>query len=345
MTRKIGLTVFAALVLVLAIGGTLADEGERPPEFDNAPVREVLTWAQDTLGVGFIYEAEVLLKPGTSEPRRVTASHVLPELHAERTKVLFELLREAGLVPFEVGGLPGPTYRLMDAGTAARNAPIVDSPAQLEGLYYAGLTIRLQRTSVQEVATRIRGRLSPRVGTVETFEITQSLIVTDFVDRLQAAWEVARTAELAAVRDDDMVVEDFVLRNTQADRAAAALERLRERDEGWRLAMHATANVLLISGRRDEVAMVAERARLLDLREARPEYAEDTRVIGVISADPGHVARTLREMFEAQVKAGSVQIGVFDRTRAIVFRGSRYDYERALETVRVLDVAPERNND
>jgi hypothetical protein len=344
MTRKIALTICVGLVLALALGSSRA-QGDDNPEFDDAPVREVLKWAQDTLGVGFIYEAEVLIKPGTNEPRRVTASRVLPESRAERTLVLFELLRGAGLVPFEVGGLPGPTYRLMDASTAARNAPIVDSPAQLEGMVYAGLTIRLQRTSVQEVSSRIRGRLTPRVGSVESFEITQSLIVTDFVDRLYAAWEVARAAELAAARDDDIVVEDFVLRHTAADRAVAALERLREREEGWRVAIHATANVLLISGRRDEVSMVAERARLLDLREPRPEYEEDTRVIAVISAEPAHVARTLREMFEPQIRAGAVQVGVFDRTRAIVFRGSKYDHERARETVRVLDVAPEPGDD
>jgi type II secretory pathway component GspD/PulD (secretin) len=327
------------VAVVLGLSLTTGNAQQAPqPDFDNAPIEDVLSWAQQATGVGFIYEAEVLRRPGTTETRRITASHVMPDTGAERRLLMFELLRSAGLVAFEVGGLPGPTYRLFDATEAARHAPILDNPDEIGDLLFAGLTIRLRRASVQEVSARVRPRLSSGVGAVETFERTQTLIVTDFADRLRAAWDIAQAAEQGAIRDDDTIVRDFALQNTPADRATAALERLREPDEKWRVAVHDTSNVLLISGLRVEVEMVYERARLLDGNLRRPEFEEKTHTVNLLYTDPARVVRTLREMFERQIAAGSVQVGSFDRNRTVVFRGSEYDFERARQTIRLLDV-------
>jgi len=340
MKKSIAAAAVAVVLLLVALSPSRAQDDPKP-EFNDAPITEVLDWAHKSIGVGFIYEPEVLRSPGGEGLRRITARHTQPVTRAERTVLMFELLRAMGLVGFEVGGLPGPTYRLFDASQASRHAPILDRIEDTDGMLYAGLTIRLRRASVQEVSARIRPRLSRGVGAVESFETTQSLVVTDFVDRLQAAWEIVQAAELRALRDDDTVVRDFALRNTPAERAAAGLERLREKDEAWKVSVHETSNVLLISGLRADVERVHERLRLMDGNEARPEFAEKTHTHALLFTDPAPIVRTLRDMFAQQISAGSVQIGSFDRTRTIVFRGSQYDFERARETIKVLDVQRE----
>ncbi|MBK8205873.1 MAG: hypothetical protein IPK87_03645 [Planctomycetes bacterium] len=326
------------LLLALLVPAT-AQEQPPKPEFDNAPITDVLMWAQKSIGCGFIYEAEVL-RDATGQPRRITATHLEPASRAEKTLLLFELLRRCGLVPFEVGGMPGPTYQLYDAAGAAQSAPLFEHPDDIKPLF-AALSIRLRRASAAEVAERIKPRLTDGVGSVEVFSATHTLVVTDYRERLLAAWEVAAAADVAGERDDDLVVRDYSLRVVPSERALAALERLREPGESWKAAVHETANVLLMSGRRDELDRITERVRMLDRHEERPEFAEVTRTIKLIYLTPAQAAATLREMFEPGIKAGSIQIGGFERDRKLVFRGSEFDHKRATDTLKVLDVNPE----
>jgi type II secretory pathway component GspD/PulD (secretin) len=333
--KRILIPVF---ILALALGSATAQEPVPKPEFDGAPVTDVLIWAQRSIGCGFMYEGQVLRDPATGKQRSITAKHIEPATRAEKTALLFELLRRCGLVAFEIGGLPGPSYQLYDAAGAAANAPLFDNPDKLGNALFAGLTIRLKRAAALEVAARVKQRLTP-VGAVEVFETTQTLIVTDYRDRLAAAWEVAQSAENGAERVDDMVVRDYSLRNVPADRALAGLQRLREKNESWNAAAHQTANVLLFSGRRDELDRVAERLRLMDRHEERAEFAEATRTIKLIFLDAGAAVKTLRQMFEADVAADSVQIGSLQGD-TVVFRGSEYDYRRAADTLKLLDQPP-----
>ena len=52
-------------------------------------------------------------------------------------------------------------------------------------------------------------------------------------------------------------------------------------------------------------------------------------------------ARTLKQMFEAEISAGSVQIGAYERAQKIVFRGSKADGQRAADALKVVDMAPD----
>ncbi len=336
--------LFLPLLLLagLLVAPATAQDPPAKPDFRNAPIGDVLMWAQKSIGCGFMYDGEVLRDPATGSQRTITAVHVEPATKAEKTVLLFELLRRCGLVAFEIGGLPGPTYQLYDAAGAARNAPLFDHPDELGSTLFAGLTIRLRRVSAVEVATRIKSRLTPGAGAVEVFETTHSLIVTDYADRLRAAWEVAQTAEQGVERADDVTAMDRALRVVPAPRALAALERLREKNETWKATAHETANVLLFSGRRDELDRLSERLRLLDRHDEVPAYAEETRTIKLIFIDPATAARTLREMFERELRAGSVQLGTHV-DRQLVMRSSLYDYQRATEILKALDTpAPEK---
>ncbi|MBZ0137481.1 MAG: hypothetical protein K8I27_14030 [Planctomycetes bacterium] len=339
MIRKL---IPCLLLIAVAFAGFVpAQEAEPKPVFENAPITEVLVWAQKSIGCGFIYEGEVLNDPATGKVRRVTATHTEPASNPEKTLLLFELLRRASLVAFEVGGLPGPTYQLYSAAGAARNSVILQEPAELEGLYFASLSIRLRHAPVQTVAPRIREKLTAGLGSVEVFEDTHSMIVTDFVDRLYAAWEVAQTAEIPTERDDDLTVLDYVALNTPSARLVSALERLRERDESWKITLNEISNVLLVSGRRDEVDRVLSRAKLLDARKPNPAFEESTHTIKLIYIKPSEAVSTLRDLFQAQVAAESVQIGGFDRDRKVVFRGSEYDAQRARAAIQAIDVKQE----
>jgi hypothetical protein len=335
-----------AVVMLVALAALLAPAGAQEaapkPEFDNAPVTDVLMWAQKSIGCGFVYEGAVLNDPATGQLRRVTARHVEPESKAEKTLLLFELLKRCRLVPFEVGGMPGPTYHLYTADGAARNAVILSSPQELEGMYFASLSIRLKRAAVQAVAPRIRPKLTEGIGSLEVFEDTHSLIVTDFVARLLVAWDIAMAAEQPVEREDDLIVQDFVAIRGAATRMAAAIERLREADESWKSTVSETANVLLISGRRGEVATVMQRLALLDKHDENAAFKESTQTIKLIYLTPAEAVASLRQMFEAQVEAGSVQIGGFDRDRKVVFRGTEFDFNRAQATIKALDVKPEK---
>lgn len=337
-TKLIAMALLLGVLLVLPAG---AQQPEPKPEFDNAPVTDVLRWAQDSIGVGFIYDAAVLTDPGTNQLRRVTARQAQPATSAEKTLLLFELLKRCGLVAFVVGGLPGPTYQLYAADGASRAADIALSVDELDGRYFGALSIRLQAASVQSVAPRIRERLTPGVGSLEVFEATHTMVITDFTDRLLAAWEIAMAADLATIRDDDLVVFDFAAINTPAEKLATALERVRGDGESWKLTVNDTANVLLISGRRDEAEAVLERLDALDSHKANPAFAENTQTIKLVFLQPAEAAKTLREMFEVQVKVGSVQIGAFERDRKIVFKGSEYDFQRAKATIAAIDVQAE----
>ncbi len=335
-------SLIAALLLVgFAVATPHAQPAKAKPEFKDAPVTDVLRWAQDTTGVGFIYEGKDLNDPATGKVRTVTAASVNPATDSERKLLLLELLRRAGLVAFEVGGLPGPTYQLYTAADAARNAPIVEHPDQLAELYYATLSVRLSRNNVQSVAPRVREQLSA-AGKVEVFEATHAMLISDFADRLQAAWTVVLTAEQPALRDDDLVIEDFVAVNGEAIRFLAAAERLRESGESWKASLNETTNAILLSGRRDEVDTVLARLRKLDSRPQDPAFAETTTTLKLVYAEPGDVAATLRDMFGPQVSAGAVQVGAFPRDRKIVFRGSKADLTRAEAALKVLDIQPEK---
>lgn len=335
----IAITLLVAAAALLAPAG--AQEAAPKPEFDNAPITDVLLWAQKSIGCGFVYEGASLNDPATNQIRRITARQVEPQTKAEKTLLLFELLRRCGLVPFEVGGMPGPTYHLYTAEGAARNAVIYNQPVELEGMYFAALSIRLSRAAVQSVAPRIRPKLTAGVGSIEVFEDTHSMIVTDYVDRLLVAWDIAMAAEQPVHRDDDLVVQDFAAR-TVASRLAAAIERLREAEEGWKSTINESANVVLVSGKRSEVETVIQRLTLLDKHGENAAFRESTQTIKLIYLTPGEAAVALRQMFEAQVAAGSVQIGGFDRDRKVVFRGTEYDFGRAQATIKALDTKPEK---
>jgi hypothetical protein len=336
-----------AIAMALLVAAALvipadAQEAAPKPEFDNAAVTEVLLWAQKSIGCGFVYEGASLNDPATGQIRRITAKHIEPQTKAEKTLLLFELLRRCGLVPFEVGGMPGPTYHLYTSDGAARNAVIFNEPAELEGMYFASLSIKLRHAAVQSVAPRIREKLTPGIGSVEVFDDTHSMIVTDYVDRLLVAWDMAQTAEAPAPRDDDLVVTDFLAANSPAARLAAAIERLREADETWKATVNETANVLLISGVRAQVNAVIQRLALLDKHPEHASYKESTQTIKLIYLTPAEAVDALREMFEPQVEAGSVQIGGFERDRKVVFRGTEYDFGRAQATIKALDTKPEK---
>lgn len=330
------LTVIAVLTLLLAMPGRAQEDPK--PEFENAPVGDVLLWARKSLGVGFVYEGRDLNDPATGQPRKVSSNGTAPTTRAERLVLLLELLRRAGLVAFELGGLPGPTYQLYTSEMAARLAPIVNSPDALEGVYFATLTIHLKRAQPADVAARIRERLSPGVGRVEVFEATGTLLVSDFADRLRAARDVAKSADEPAPRDEDLQVVHLAVKSGPAARHLAALERLRAVGESWKGALNEQANIVLVSGRRDELARVQERSGKLDNQPQAGAYAESTQTFKLIYVSAGEASRVLREMFQMQVESGSVQIGAFERTKSIVFRGSDFDATRARDTLRQIDV-------
>ncbi|MCA8914448.1 MAG: hypothetical protein KDB90_03480 [Planctomycetes bacterium] len=341
MTRKLLPIALIAGLLAWTLAPAGAQEAQPKPEFNNAPVTDVLLWAQKSMGVGFIYEGDVLNNPDSKQIRKVTASHVEPQTKPEKTLLLFELLKRCGLVAFEVGGMPGPTYHLYAADGAARNAVIVRAPEELGGMYFASLAIELHSAGVQSVAPRIRNVLTPGVGSIEVFEDTHSLIVSDFSERLLAAWEIAMSADNAPDREDDLVVMDYAVRNGTAERAVAAIERLRETSETWKATINEIANVLLLSGRRDEVDRVMTRLSLLDGHEENAAFKESTQTIKLIYLTPAEAVATLRQMFESKVASGAVQIGGFERDRKVVFRGSDYDVERARAAIKAVDNKPE----
>lgn len=329
--------LFFAAALFVPAGAQDQPAGAPKPEFDNAPVTDVLNWAQKSLGVGFVYEGKDLADGG--QPRRITSRGIDPQTREEKLVLLLELLRRAGLVAFEVGGLPGPTYHLHTGEAAARNAPVVDSLEKLKGAYFAALSIRVKRAQPADVAARIRDRLTPRIGGIEVFEATGALLVTDFADRLAAAWEIARLADERTERDEDPHVIDLPVRlTTPAARHLAALERLRGMGENWKGAINERTNVVLISGRRDECARVEKRSTELNEHPDAPAYAENTQTIKVIFLAGAEAARILREMFAPQIQAGSVQIGSQETPKCVIFKGSEFDALRAKETLSKIDV-------
>jgi type II secretory pathway component GspD/PulD (secretin) len=341
MNRIVIPALLLAALLAFSLSPAGAQQAQPKPEFKDAPVTDVLLWAQKSIGVGFVYDGKVLNDPATGQLRRVTASHVEPQTRPEKTLLLFEILKRCGLVAFEVGGMPGPTYHLYAADGAARNAAIVNSINELEGMYFASLAIKLRRAAVQSVAPRIRPKLSEGVGSLEVFEDTHSMIVSDFADRLLVAWEIAMAADQPSMRDDDLVVQDYAVRNGLAARFEAAIERLRESNEGWKATVNETSNLLLISGRRDEVGKVIDRLRLLDSKPENPAFKQTTQTIKLIYLTPADAVGTLRQMFEAQIAAGSVQVGGFERDRKVVFSGSEFDLERAKAAIKAIDTRQE----
>lgn len=340
MKRMIPLALAALMLALIPVSAQDQPKADAlKPEFDNAPVGELLAWAQKSLGVGFMYDGKDLADPATSQPRRVTSKGVAPETRAQKLSLMLDLLRRANLVAFEIGGMPGPTYQLYTGDAAVRSAPIVDSPDALKGMYFASLSIRLKRAAPIEVASRIRERLSPGIGRVEVFDTTHVLVVTDFADRLAAAWEIAYASDNPTQRDEDLSILDLPVKPTMpAARHLAALERLRGALEGWKGAINERANVVLVSGRRDELELVAERSRKLDGQPDAGAYTESTQQLKVVFISGSEAARILREMFAVQIDAGSVQIGAQEKPKAVIFKGSEYDILRARETLVRIDV-------
>ncbi|NUO16385.1 MAG: hypothetical protein HUU03_08080 [Planctomycetaceae bacterium] len=333
--------LLAAAALMLTLSSQSAQENPPPqnPDFKDAPVSDVLKWAQAELGCGFIYEGQDLFEGG--KPLSISSASLKPGNKAERTLALFELLRRVGLVAFQVEGLPGPVYQIVKGPQAARFATVARTPQEAARYYFAALAIKLSRASPQAVATAMKEKLTPGVGSIEVFEATHTLVVCDFSDRLLAAHALAQAADTPALRDDDLVVADFVPRSLPAKRLSAAVERLRARGETWQSSVNEHSNLLLISGRRDEVARVSERMSRLDSKPQDPAFAETVETFKVSNGSAEEAARTLKQMFELEIASGSVQVGAFERARKIVFRGSRADVLRAQEALKQVDVAPD----
>ncbi len=330
----------AALACCLGAGllaPAAADPAPAQPKFKDAPVIDILKWAQDSLGAGFIYEAADL-NGEDGKPRRVTADTPAPADARAKRLLLFELLRRCELVAFEVEGLPGPTYQLVRGRDAARHAPFVEDERRLHHYYFAAFAVRLARADIARVSAELSRHLTAGVGHIEVFAPTHTMIICDFTDRLQAALAFARAADTAAMRDDDLVLQDFVPRNGRAKLYSLALERLRAPGEDWKLALHESSNVLLLSGKRDELARVAARLQKLDSNPASPAFVEDSFTARLVHIGTEDAARVLREMFAAEIAAFSVQIAPFEKTRSIVFRGSAADFDRAKATLKLIDV-------
>lgn len=307
--------------------------------FNDAPVTEVLAWAQKKIGCGFIYEGADLMLDG--KVRRISSERLTPKGKAEQTLALFELLRRAELVAFEVEGMPGPTYQLVRGAEAARYATVVKTVTEAKKYYFAALSIKLMRADPALTAQAVRRVLTENLGSIEVFEQTHTLIVSDFSSRLQAAWETAQAADVRAERDDDLVIADLAPKSTTAKRAAVAMERLRVKGEQWQATVNDNSNVLLISGRRDEVQRVSERFARYESRPADAAFVETVETMKVLNVPAEDAARTLKAMFEVEIAAGSVQIGAFERQQKIVFRGGSQDAQRAREALKAIDAEPD----
>ena len=332
------LLLLAALALIGLSLHTSAQEAE-PLAFKDAPITDVLAWAQKDIGCGFIYEGADLMLEG--KPRRISSERLAPKSKAERTLALFEILRRAELVAFEVEGMPGPTYQLVRGNEAARYATVVKNMEEARKYYFAALSIKLMRADPAATADAVRRVLTERVGSVEVFAQTHTLIVSDFSSRLQAAYETAQAADVPAERDDDVIIADLAPTTTTAKRAAAALERLRGANEAWQATVNESSNLLLISGRRDEVKRVGERFKLFESKPADAAFAETVETFKVVNVSADEAARTLKAMFEAEIAGGSVQIGAFERQQKIVFRGGKHDAVRAKEALKAIDAEPD----
>ncbi|MEE9311813.1 MAG: hypothetical protein V3V10_05300, partial [Planctomycetota bacterium] len=291
-------TFLAAFIVLLAASifqvSTSAQKAPAKPEFEDAPITDVLVWAQDSIGCGFMYDAIVLTNPATGKITRITASHIQPKTKAEKTLLLFELLRARGLVAFEIGGLPGPTYELIRGKDAARSAPVVTDIRRLEGHYFAALTIRMHRATALEASKRMQRVLTPGASHIEVIENTHTLVVTDFVDRLLQAYEIALAVDVPTSRTSDAVIADFSPRNTVARKLAVAVERLRGEDQEWKVTVNENANILLLSGRRDEIDALLTAMKQIDAFPQKPEYAETTSSIKLFYVTAADAARTLR---------------------------------------------------
>jgi len=318
--------------------GSSAQEPEAVA-FKDAPITDVLTWAQKDIGCGFIYEGADLMVDG--KPRRISSERLTPKSKAEKTLALFELLKRAELVAFEVEGMPGPTYQLVRGAEATRYATVVKTLEEARKYYFAALSIKLMRADPAQAAEAVRRVLTEHVGTVEVFTQTHTLIVCDFSSRLQAAYETAQAADIPAEREDDLIIADLAPKTTTAKRASAAMERLRGAGENWQATVNESANLLLISGRRDEVQRVSERFARYESKPADAAYAETVETFKVVNVSADEAARTLKSMFESEIAGGSVQIGAFERQQKIVFRGGQHDALRAKEALKAIDAEPD----
>lgn len=336
--------VASLLMLIIATAfqsSSVAQKQPAKPEFNDAPITDVLMWAQQSIGCGFMYDAKDLIDPDTQKVYEITASHIEPKTKAERTLLLFELLQTCGIVAFEIGGLPGPTYELVHGKNAATNAPVITSIDQLGDYYYASLTIRLHRASAIEAAERVKKVLTPGASDISAIGDTHTIIVTDFADRLRQAYEITLALDIPTIRADDLIIANFAPVNTVATKLAAVVERLRGKGQLWKLTVNENANVLLISGTRNEVEGLVNRMKQVDAFPQKPEFQETTQSIKLIFITASDAARTLREMFATQISAGSIQIGAMESGRKVIFRGSTYDLERVKENLKVIDVRPE----
>jgi type II secretory pathway component GspD/PulD (secretin) len=335
---KLNLFLIAAALLTCLTLQSSAQETEAV-DFKDAPITDVLTWAQKDIGCGFIYEGADLIVDG--KPRKITSERLTPKTKAEKTLALFELLKRAELVAFEVEGMPGPTYQLVKGAEAARYATVVKTMNEARKYYFAALSIKLMRADPAQAAEAVRRVLTEHVGSIEVFLPTHTLIVSDFSSRLQAAYETAQAADVPAEREDDLIIADLAPHTTTAKRAAAAMERLRSKGELWQVTVNESSNVLLISGRRDEVQRVSDRFARFESKPADAAYSESVETFKVVNVSAEDAARTLKSMFETEIAGGSVQIGAFEKQQKIVFRGGKQDALRAKEALKAIDAEPD----
>lgn len=308
------------------------------PRFHNEPISVVLEWAVREASMTCMVSEGALTDPTTSKPRRVSYDGGGALLEpAQRTLLVFEILRTVGLVAMPVVGMPMGTYTVMPIADAAGAGSVETHIEDLEGLYFGSLSLSAVTITLDELEALVR-RIATPGAAVSVFKPTSKLLVADFVDTLQSIWDAHMEAQAITDRDDDVITE-FARPVTHEPRGMVlALNAARHADEDCTVSLHDQSGTLVFTGQRLHVARALDRFDALEEQVALPKSQRTINLYSARILDAEVLALATRGFFAAEIARGTARIGEVLSRGQLMIESTESDWARIQTFLTEIDV-------
>jgi hypothetical protein len=292
------------------------------PQFNDAPVTDVLNWASREFGIAFL-STDGRLNGADGKPLRLTwrqgnfAATGLPPWTGEGAPpkpgmengvlALYAMLREAGLVAMPLAGMAQPTCQVMSVKDASAYGRVTTSIDDLEGTFFGTLALHAEKISVRALRDIVTRSASP-TAVISVFEPTSRVLVADYIDQLRVVAAAADEAQTPALRDDDIITS--VERPTRHDPRGLmnTIMGAKHATQEYQVALNESSHALVFTGRRKDVDAALFQFDAIEKLPALAEEQPEMNIYSVRTLGAAEVAQSLRGQFAAEVSRGQVRI-------------------------------------
>ncbi|MCA8939408.1 MAG: hypothetical protein KDB07_06360 [Planctomycetes bacterium] len=309
------------------------DEAATKSSFENAGLEALLKWAGNEVGAGFLVSAST---EASVADKRVSFSPQSASTKGEKRVVLYDALREIGLVPMPLQGVTSETYRVVPIREAAQYGEVAKDIEELAGYYFGTLTLRASHVPFEQLEKLVRGLVSKDAVIVAVKE-TNVLIVSDFIDGLRAAWVGSREADIPTLRADDIVSTAYPCEKHLPETLARAINAAKQSGESYSATTTSSAHVVLLSGRRADVEQALRRIELLEKNAEVREAKLPLHVVNPVRLTCDDLQTALVSFFAKEVGNEQMRFSAVRNRDQVLVAASEADFARVKAVLPEID--------